>query len=463
MTSAAVRGDTGQPFTQDLLVVPRPAPSEADRVTVRGGHFWLHGKRWIALGVNFWPRSVIGREQEEYERAWLSPALYDPSIVEEDLESVRRLGMNCVSIQYTGVDQALPLRDFLRHCWSKGFRANIYLAGAHPLEFDPARVRALIGAADLAHNPAVLAYDLAWEPVWGQEPERRRFDPAWRQWVTRRYGNQERAEAAWGVRGNRTSGGELAGPGDTQVTTDGPWKRMVADYRRLQDDLLDERYAAVRALIRALDPHTLLSARSGWGGGPFVNSPAMPFDHASGVRQLDFISPEGWGLQGGWPDVERGAFIAAYDRLVSGGKPVFWAEFGYNCGYPLAGITGAGTPAGARAELAHQRQHYDYVLRMLSRGDSDGAMAWWLPGGYRVDERSDFGILNPDRLPRPAASALSAYARASAAPPNTWLTIDRFADARGPFALWEKEAREFVRLEEQGKRIALRAAGESGR
>jgi hypothetical protein len=459
-------GDPGlrDTLAHELVVEPRPEAGAADRVTVQGGHFQLHGRRWFALGVNFWPRSQLGTEPDEYRRPWLDPAAYEPAIVEQDLETARQLGMNCVSVQYTSPDQALPLRDFLRRCRAKGILANLYLAGAHPLHFEPDKVRQLIQAADLAREPAVFAYDLAWEPVWGRQEERRRYDPEWRAWLVRRYGDVGRAEAAWAGWANHDPAGQATSPTDEQVTTDGAWRKMVADYRRFQDDLLDERYAAVRRLIRSLDAHALLGARTGWGGGPFVNSPMMPFDHASGARQLDFISPEGWNLRGDRPEgtraFERGAFIPAYDRLVSGGKPVFWAEFGYDCGYPLPGITAAGSEPPAQAELEQQRRHYENFYRLVRLSDADGAMAWWLPGGYRLDERSDFGLLNPDGTPRPAAAELRRFAAQAAPPapppPETWLTVDRFADARGPWALWQKDAPEYARLLRQGHRVGLR-------
>jgi hypothetical protein len=457
-----LRGDV--PGTEDalshaLIVIGRPRVSDADPITVRQGHFRLHGRRWFALGVNFWPRYSVGREVDDNQQHWLDPALYDPTVVEQDLNQVRAMGMNCVSVQYTNPRQALTLRDLLRRCQEQGLRVNLYLSGAHPLRFDPPLVRRLMESADLAHQPALFAYDVAWEPVWGRQEERRRFDADWRAWVLRRYGGMDRAEAAWRCAANRDPTGQASGPSDEQVTHDGLWRRMVADYRRFQDDELNARYARVRQLVHSIDPHHLIGARTGWGGGPFVNEPAMPFDHSSGAAPLDFISPEGWNLRG--ESIERGAFIPAYDRMVSGGKPVFWAEFGDNCGYPLGGITGEGDETEGRRRLQQQADQYDRFYRMVRLSDSDGAMAWWLPGGYRVDERSDYGILNPDRTLRPAGAAVQSHARELLHPvarpaPDTWLTVDRFADARGAAALWQKEAGDFARMVREGHRVGLK-------
>lgn len=459
-------GDPLSSLSHFLHVIPAPRVTDADRVSVRDGHFFLDGKRWFALGVNFWPRYAIGLEPGDYWVHWLDPRHYDPIVVEQDLNIAKSLGMNCVSIQYGTPEQAQSLRDFLRRCHEKGIKVNVFLPGAHPLHFDPDLVKRLIEAADLAHQPAMFAYDVAWEPTWGRYEQRKTYDAAWRAWLTKRYGSLEKAEEAWGCKANKNEKGEVSGPTDEQVTSDGVWRKMVADYRRFQDDYLSEGYAKVRKHIKSLDPNHLIGVRTGWGGGPFVNSPAMPFDHASGVEHLDFVSPEGWNLSGAWENVERGAFITAYARAVSGGKPVFWAEFGFNCGYPLAGLTGEPNDTqyairNTSETLQQQARHYENIYRMVKLSDADGAMAWWFPGGYRVDEKSDYGIVNPDGTPRPACDVLRRYAQqfANMPPslkPDTWITIDRFADARGAWAVWQKHADEFVRLTRQGKRVGLK-------
>lgn len=443
-------------------VTGRPVVNEEDAVSVRGGHFWLKGKRWFALGVNFWPRYVAGLSPEAFRRHWLSPEFYDPVAVERDLEQVAALGMNCVSIQYGSAEQAMPLRDFLRRCHNKKLKVNLFLEGAHPLQMQPETVRRLVEAASLGDQPALFAYDVAWEPVWGKAADRQRFDEEWKAWLLHRRGSVEQAEADWGLKANRDAKGQVTGPTDEQVAQDGPWRPLVADYRRFQDDLLSERYRRVRELIRSLDRHHLMGARTGWGGGPFIPGPVMAFDHSSGVESLDFVSPEGWNLQGEWKDFERGAFIAAYDRMVSGGKPVFWAEFGLDVGWPLAGLTGGeGSVKEAQAALRRQDQHYENFFRMALLSHADGAMAWWFPGGYRAGERSDFGIVNPDGSPRPVCEVIRRFAQQVAelppAPaPQVWVTVDRFGDARGPWALEQKRADEFLKLLRQGKAVGLK-------
>ena len=39
----------------------------------------------------------------------------------------------------------------------------------------------------------------------------------------------------------------------------------------------------------------------------------------------------------------------------------------------------------------------------------DGVAWWWYPGGYRVNERSDFGIINPDGTDRPVTKVIREF------------------------------------------------------
>jgi hypothetical protein len=453
-------GEVKEELRHTLNVIERPCPSELDLVSVKDGHFVLGGRRWFAFGVNFWPRYSIGLEPEDFFRHWLDPIFYDPSIVEEDLEIVRKMGMNCVSIQYLDPSQAPSLLDFLTRCRRKGIKVNLFIAGAHPLRFRPDLVSALIRAADLPNQPSLFAYDVAWEPVWGLYEERRRFDQEWRLWIQERYGGIEKAEEDWGIKAPRDEHGFITGPMDEQVTSDGPWRRMVAAYRRFQDDLLSRRYMEVRRFIRSIDPNHLIGARTGWGGGPFINSPSMPFDLSSGAKHLDFISPEAWNL--GWLSAEgrkgvrRALLVSSYARMVSHGKPVLWAEFGLTLNHGDFDLKWYEDKKRLKAQARHYRNIYEVVME----GDSDGAIAWWFPGGYRVDERTDFGIVSPDGRIRQAGVVARSFSKKlrgmAGRKVSEWIVVDRDEDARGPFSIWLKHADEVA-----GKKgmVGLRTEG----
>jgi len=448
-----------------LHVTERPKVTEGDKVTIWDGHFIYQGNRWFAFGVNYWPRYVAGKEPSDYYRHWLDPTNYDPELVAQDLQILQEMGMNCVSIQYMHPRQALPLRDFLRRCHEVGIKVNLFIAGAHPLHFQPDLVRSLIEAADLPNQPALFAYDIAWEPRWGNYQERRRHDAEWRAWLVEQYGSVENAERDWGFSLPRDEQGNPTVPRDEHLLTDGEWRVMVAAYRRFLDDFISRKYREVVRFIRGIDPHHLIGARTGFGGGPFGAERAFPFDHTAGAKHLDFISPEGWNL--GWlgqaeeSQFARAVFITAYARWAGKGKPVFWAEFGLTLRHGAFSLDWYDDTD----RLQAQAQLYEALYRLMQISDADGAMGWWFPGGYRVDERSDFGIVNPDGTLRPAAEVAKRWSRILTSLPMrderplATIRIDREENARGPMALWLKHGDEAVRLVQEGKRLVLLTDG----
>ncbi len=60
--------------------------------------------------------------------------------------------------------------------------------------------------------------------------------------------------------------------------------------------------------------------------------------------------------------------------------------------------------AGSEGEDTLQKQAGDYeqIYRMLSFSNANASAAWWFPGGLRVEENSDYGIVRQDDKPRPA-------------------------------------------------------------
>lgn len=88
------------------------------------------------------------------------------------------------------------------------------------------------------------------------------------------------------------------------------------------------------------------------------------------------------------------------------------------------------------AAIARQAEYHEIFYRTVLAAGAHGTAPWWWPGGYRVDERSDFGICNPDGTPRPAALHAAAYAPRLKTPraartPDTWIVVDRDAHAGG--------------------------------
>lgn len=430
-------------------------PASAPPIRVQEGRFVQGDKPFYAHGVNFWPLWIAGQEPDEYWGHWLGPEQYDPYEVERALQVAKQVGFNVLSIQYTGLSQAPQLVDFLERARRHGMYLNLFITAAHPFGFDPTLLRQLIEAARIPQWDNIFAYDIAWEPVWGNHAERKRFDPAWREWILEQYGSFENAERDWGVSLPR-EGGEVTNPTDEQILNDGEWRRMVAAYRRFLEDHTNRAYWRVVKFIRSLDPHHLIGVRTGWGGtGSLWADYRMPFDLLAGAPFFDFISPEGYSLTESWQNFRAGGFITAYARWAGGGKPVFWAEFGASI-YPDT------TPE----RIAYQRNVYEWMYRMIEESRADGSAGWWFPGGYRTTEDSDYGIIHPDGTLRPAARVAqqwaSRLARLPAQPDTRELHIiafDRDLHPRGFSQVWARHRDEYLRAVEAGKRVELRTAG----
>jgi len=437
-------------------VVDRPgARTAAKRLQVENGHFTYNGRRVFLNGVNYWPRSASGLEPSRYFDHWLTPRNYDPEVVEADLSILERLGFNFVSIQYMRAEQGRPLADFLERCRKHGIWAHISTNSASNLRLNPERDRALVEAAGLANNAAVFGYELALEPHMGLHAVRQPYDESWRAWVVEQYGSVEEAERDWGIRGPRNDQGELTNPLDEQLENDGPHRVMVAAYRRFADDLVSRTYGKAVRHLRDLDPGALFAVRTGWGGtGQFGNNRQMGYDLAAGAAHLDAICPEAYGMPAEFPEARRTGFITVYGLYAGNGKPVCWLEFG-------ASVGADGT---ARARR-NQALLNETMMRVAEDSGAEGTVVWWYPGGWRVNERSDFGIMDPDGTPRESARAISDWGRKlQSEAPNTGgevvtIRIDRDADARGLYGMWEKAGPEYVRAREANRPVRLTTAG----
>jgi hypothetical protein len=431
-------------------------------VRVRGGEFILADRPWHPLGINYWPHLSVGLEPKDFSRLWLSPENYDPDLVERDLVQAEQLGLNLLSIQYSDPAQARSLMDFMARAVRHRLKVNVYLPALEPLRPDFALARRMILDAHLPESPAFFAYDVCWEGHLGNFEARRPSDGRWQDWVMERYDSVEAAEEDWRFHPPRTAG-VISGPTDRQLMEDGEWRVYVAAYRRFWDDELSRRYRRVRQAIKEFDPIHLVGARSGYGGnGTPMYADHMPFDLASGARYLDFISPEGYALSGGWNDFLKGGLTTAYARLVSGGKPVFWAEYGVPLRWQVE--PSLYRPPEKSEDLEPQRAYFQHMLRFVRETGADGCSGWWWPGGYRVDERSDFGIVNPDGTLRPAARELQNAAPDYAAPwrrmvPDMSLELDRDRQVNGYAGVYTALADRYAEASLAGHVPEVRTAG----
>lgn len=442
-----------------LRIVPKtPVVSAARRVRVQGDTFRVGGRPVFLNGVNYWPRNVSGLEPDRYNNGWLKRENYDPDVVEADLALMQKLGLNLVSIQPGHPE---PMIDFLERCRAHGIWVNLFTSSAGGLGFNPEHDRDLLTSARVVGNDTVAMLDLHWEPRLGNHAERTRWDGEWRAWIVEQYGSVESAERAWGLAAPREAG-QVSNPTDQQIGSDGPHRIMVAAYRRFADDLISRRYGRVCRSLRSLDPDLLLGVRTGYGGtGQEWAGRVMAYDLTSGAAHLDFASPEGYGMSPDWAKASGTGFITAWGKWAGAGKPVFWAEFGHSIG------ARGGTPD----TRAQQTAIWRGTLRLCLQDRAAASAGWWWPGGWRVNERSDYGVVEPDGTPREALLAAAEVGQQvqaellKPAPDSPTLLVDRDADARGLFGLWSAKDAEFRRLTAQGKsvRLVTEATGKSTR
>ena len=451
-------------FQDDILIdrirheigVYRAKPESArDYVTAHDGDFYLQGAKWYVHGVNYMPSTGIAIEDQANFEHWIDAPAYDPEFVQRDLERCRAIGLNSVSMFiYHQSVQANNLLDFLRRAENLGLRVNLSIRPGTPMDYRWEWWEEIIRHSRLWELDVIYAYDIAWEPFFGTLEVRRRYDPDWQQWLEDKYGSIREAEAAWGVPA-LLHDGRITGPGAAELGRDGPHRRMVADYRHFVDALIHARYQEAADRIRAMDPHHLVSFRMTVTGDPtFDGSNNMPYDFAGVARSMDFMAPEGYGRIGDWDRVKPGIFTVAYARYAAPGKPVLWAEAGVHAWNNREMRTDPDL-------LAFQARFYADYYRMVLASHSNGIVWWWYPGGYRTNEQSDYGILNPDGTDRPVTDVIRRFgpdvlSTRDIPQPDVWIDIDRDADSRGLPGIYDQVKDQFWRAIDAGQFPELR-------
>ena len=454
VTSELLEGDrAADVITHELGILATGKASPDEFVTVKGSDFYLRGRKWYPVGVNFWPLYVSGSEPADYNLGWLAPGFYAPEETERDLKRMAALGINMVSIQLGPRENIPNLLDFLRRCRKHDIKVNGYLGLASPLDFDENELNEFIKEARLSENPVLFAYDTIWEPgnyVFRQD-WRKRWDSDWSAWLVERYGSIANAEEDWGVAAPRTPDGKITSPADNQFKEDGKWRVLMAAYRRFMDDLASCKWNKAHRKLREIDPNHLVSFRQG-------NTLPHDFTFTATPKHIDFICPEGYSIQLGEDGYNAAGFITRYVNFTTRGKPIIWSEFGKSI------WDQQDMRPDPHAER-YQTDYHDMFYRMAIQSGANGTVPWWWPGGYRVGERSDYGVCNPDGSPRPAALLIKKYAsclkkRREFPKPTEWITIDRDAHPGGYWYIAFNTGKDaYAKAVANGKDLGIRTEG----
>ena len=161
----------------------------------------------------------------------------------------------------------------------------------------------------------------------------------------------------------------------------------------------------------------------------------LAYDFGACGKAVDFFGPEAYGRIGDWERVKEGRFTVSYAHLCDPNKPLVWAEAGLS-------VWDAPTHSAARRSPEIPGRLLQRLLQNDARVRQRRLFWWWYPGGYRTNERSDFGIINPDGTDRPVTKVIRDECRKflstpKPATPDTWIEIDRDNDARGLHGIYQ--------------------------
>ena len=183
------------------------------------------------------------------------------------------------------------------------------------------------------------------------------------------------------------------------------------------------------------------------------NYSTILYDFAYLAGAVDQLEPEAYGRIGDWERVKPGRFTFEYGRWANPSLPVLWAEAGVHA-WDMS-LMRPGEDA-----LAFQAQYYTDFYRMMMESGADGIFWWWYPGGFRVNENSDYGIINPDGTDRPVTKVIREHAPLFAQAPgagsvDTWFTFDRDKHKNGLTGIYAGLEEAFWAAVNEGKTPGL--------
>ncbi len=422
-------------------------------VKTKGNQFILNGKPWNPVAINYWPAYAAGTEINDFFTGWLNHNLYAPKEIERDLTLMEKLGINMISIQNFNSQTYPELLDFLRRCAAHNIKVNLFLTTSSPLDFKEKEVRQYIENGKLAYNPAIFAYDIIWEPgnyVFNKS-NRPKWNKDWNKWICDQYGGIDAAEKDWEFKVTRDDNGKVTSPPDKYFREDGKWRVMMAAYRRFMNNLMSKKWNHACSAIRKVDPNHLISFRQG-------NTLPHDFTFTATSKHIDFICPEGYSIRNNEDGFNAAGFITRFVHFTTGGKPILWAEFGKH-------VWDNNTMQPDEKLIKKQNVYFNLFYKMVLETGANGLAPWWWPGGYRVDEHSDYGIINPDRTLRLSAKTLEKFAPLIKAP-RKWPKADEFLEVdldEHPGGYWYlcfndgKEA--YKKARQNGKMLGVRTRG----
>ncbi|MBO5897989.1 MAG: hypothetical protein J6R04_03160, partial [Clostridia bacterium] len=389
-------------------------------IYMEDGYFKRDGEIVNFFGVNYMPSYGIAEPNSSYFENYVMRPSYDPTVVANDLDRIVDLGMNSVSIfvHYQYAIDNNNMLHMIQLCEDRGIYVNLSIRDVcYPLmNYKEAETENLITYQHFQENDNVYVYDIAWEPRIGAYDDtryigRKNYDAAWLEWINVQYGSLANAEKAWGVTLNKTAEGAPLVSDEILNSTDKKYLKVTSAYYRFLDDHIAKVMNEGIQHMQAIAPNQMITFRMSMSGSGYRNGSYKPsthcFDFASLASTLAYMEPEGYAL-GANPAAALQIPIAnAYARYVSPDTPVVWKEYGQQVW--TKGNDNTNFVPNENAMKAVY-DYYDYTLEYCLNAYTSGMYCWYYAGGFRINENSDFGILNPDGSDRPVTALLREYA-----------------------------------------------------
>lgn len=458
-------GETADRISHGIVFWSPKPESERRYIRMENNEFVRDKKTQRLYGVNYMPSSGIGVNPEswEYFEQYVSKAAYDPDVFYKDLLRVKEVGFNAVSlfVYHQTVLETKNMLHLIDMCDKLGLIVDLSIRPhADPFDLQESEVAEMIKLLHIAELDNIVAYDIAWERYfgtyegsYGNPKGRKAYDGQWREWIDKNYGSLSAAEATWGFETVKTDG-KAVSPTDDMLRREGAHTEMAAAYRRFADELVAQKHKYVKDLITEYDPNHLVSARTGAQGGlPLADPGDMGYDYKALAEALDFMSPESYVINADLNTADQGIFTNVYSRYCKPGAPVVWKEFGSHI------WTGSNFYDTAKAQEI-QAEYYAKIYDMAIAGHTGGMFCWWWPGGYRTNENSDYGVINPDGSDRLVTGVIRAYREAflnqpALKEPDAFFKIDRDKYATGIFGVYGAVKEEFLAAVKSGKTVAF--------
>ncbi len=403
------------------------------------------GKPFVAVGVNYF----------DHETGW-APHLwqrFDESRVKAHLDLLREQGFNTIRVFITlesfereagkltpeGLAKFRKLVDLCRErsiyviptgpelwegapAWFKGDR----FADESLLSAEASWWRSFAG--ELKDEPAILAWDLANEPMIGWESPA--MLQAWNVWLTARYASREAMAAAWNVPVDKI---EAAGAVSIPPKVPARGDRKLLDYQRFREHIGDAWTSRMAAAIRSVDPrHMVTVGQIQWASRVMLPSVwhYAGFDLQTNAKYVDFTSIHFYALAAPRPcDAPAGVAVnrvylqAILAECMAAGKPVMIGEFGWYGGGGLKGQSGWDLP---EMPIEHQAEWCDALLE-VSRGRVCGWLNWAFADPPEAKDLSRWSGLWTENLTlKPWGKRFGAFARDNTRKPQPARPIDAF-------------------------------------